>query len=79
MTAGGQRRGRGHGDSGQQPEPRPADGWQVFSYLVGGMLLYGGIGWLVGRWTHISVLFPVGMLLGMGLAIAMILFRFAKP
>jgi F0F1-type ATP synthase assembly protein I len=54
------------------------DGWRILSYLLGGMILYGGIGWLIGRWTGISVLFPVGMLLGLGLAITMIIFRFAR-
>src|SRR5215469_6231822 len=56
------------------PEPPPAqerDGWRILSYLLGGMILYGGIGWLIGHWTGISVLFPIGMLLGLGLAIAM--------
>jgi hypothetical protein len=53
-------------------------GWTYFSYLVGGMLLYGGIGWLIGRWTRLPVLFPVGMLTGLALAIAMIIFRVTR-
>ena len=63
------------------PEPRPPqerDGWRYLSYLIGGMILYGGIGWLVGKWTGIAVLFPIGMLLGLGLAVAMIIFRFTR-
>jgi ATP synthase protein I len=63
------------------PEPPPVreqDGWRILSYLLGGMILYGGIGWLIGRWTGISVLFPIGMLLGLGLAIAMIILRFTR-
>ena len=57
-------------DGSKRPPPRPREGtgWAVMSYLIGGMALYGGIGWLIGRWTHISVLFPIGMLLGMALA-----------
>lgn len=58
--------------------PHERDGWRYLSYLLGGMILYGGIGWLVGRWTGISVLFPIGMLLGLGLAVAMIIFRFSR-
>jgi ATP synthase protein I len=67
---------------GGKPEPRqPSEGtgWAVMSYLVGGMVLYGGIGWLIGRWTHISALFPVGLLLGMALALALVVFRFTRP
>jgi F0F1-type ATP synthase assembly protein I len=71
MTGGG-----GHTQGPRPPTER--DGWRILSYLLGGMILYGGIGWLVGRWTGISVLFPLGMLLGLGLAVAMIIFRFTR-
>jgi ATP synthase protein I len=54
------------------------DGWRILSYLLGGMILYGGIGWLVGRWTGISILFPLGMILGIGLSIALIIFRVTR-
>jgi ATP synthase protein I len=65
----------------QAPEQRPAresDGWQILSYMLGGMLLYGGVGWLVSRWTGIAILFPIGMILGIGLSVAMIIFRFTR-
>jgi ATP synthase protein I len=62
-----------------QPTIQPAGfGWSVFSYMIGGMILYGGIGWLVGRWTNLPVLFPVGMIVGLGLAIALIIFRVTR-
>ena len=46
--------------------------------MLGGMLLYGGIGWLVSHWTGISIIFPLGMILGIGLSVAMIIFRFTR-
>jgi ATP synthase protein I len=61
-----------------QPQLREHDGWRVLSYLLGGMLIYGGLGWLIGHWTGISVLFPLGMILGLGLGIATIVFRYTK-
>jgi ATP synthase protein I len=54
------------------------DGWRILSYLLGGMILYGGIGWLIGHWTGISILFPIGMILGIGLSIALIIFRVTR-
>jgi ATP synthase protein I len=57
---------------------RESDGWQILSYMVGGMLLYGGIGWLIGHFTGIGVLFPVGMIAGIALSIALIIFRFTR-
>jgi len=72
--------GAGQGSKhGFPPPPREGTGWAVVSYLIGGMLLYGGIGWLIGRWTHIAILFPLGMLLGIGLSTALIIYRFSRP
>ena len=70
---------KGASKKGAPPQPSEGTGWAVMSYLIGGMALYGFIGWLIGRWTHIAVLFPIGMLLGLGLALALIIFRFARP
>jgi F0F1-type ATP synthase assembly protein I len=75
MTAGGS---GGRREGPQQRQPREADGWQILSYMLGGMILYGGIGWLIARWTGIAVLFPLGMILGIGLAVGMIIFRFTR-
>ena len=62
-----------------RPGPNEGTGWTVMSYLIGGMALYGGIGWLIGRWTGIAALFPVGMLLGLGLALTLVVLRFTRP
>jgi ATP synthase protein I len=62
----------------EPPIARESDGWQIFSYMLGGMILYGGIGWLISHFTGIAVLFPVGMILGIGLSVAMIIFRFTR-
>jgi F0F1-type ATP synthase assembly protein I len=66
--------------SSQQPGGRQGEqeGWAVFGYLIAGMAFYGGIGWLVGRWAHLAVLFPVGMLVGLGLAILLIILRYGR-
>jgi hypothetical protein len=54
-------------------------GWSIFSYLISGMVFYGLIGWLVGRATHIAVLFPLGAITGLVLAIVLIIFRYGRP
>jgi ATP synthase protein I len=53
-------------------------GWTVFSYLLAGMAAYGGIGWLIGRAVHVALLFPFGMLLGLGISIGYIIHRFGR-
>ena len=51
-------------------------GWTVFGYLIAGMLAYGGIGWLIGRAVHVPLLFPIGMLVGLGISIGFIIYRY---
>jgi F0F1-type ATP synthase assembly protein I len=53
-------------------------GWTVFSYLLSGMAAYGLIGWLVGRAVHVSLLFPIGMLIGLGISIGFIIYRYGR-
>jgi ATP synthase protein I len=51
----------------RQPQPS-GDPWVAFGYLVGGAAFYGGLGWLLDRWLDTSFLLPVGLLVGIGLA-----------
>jgi ATP synthase protein I len=54
-------------------------GYTIFSYLIAGMLAYGGIGWLIGHFTHITLLFPVGMLVGLAISVGWIIYRYGRP
>jgi len=42
--------------------------WSVPGYLLGGMAVYGGIGWLLDRWLGMSAFLPMGAILGSVLA-----------
>jgi ATP synthase protein I len=66
--------------AGKRPGPplNASSGYTYLSYLIGGMVIYGGIGWLIGRWTHLPVLFPIGMLTGLALSVALIIFRVTR-
>ena len=33
-------------------EPAAGQGWTAVSYLIGGILVWGGVGWLLDRWLH---------------------------
>jgi ATP synthase protein I len=67
-------------EAGREPsQPRgPGEGWTILSYMIGGMILYGFVGWLAARWTGWPVLFPVGMLFGLASAIALVIFRVTR-
>lgn len=68
----------GQGGS-QVDELAKGTGYTIFSYLIAGMLAYGGIGWLIGHFTHVSLLFPVGMLIGLAISVGWIIYRYGRP
>jgi predicted small integral membrane protein len=70
--------GRGRGGKPDPGNLREGTGWSIVSYLIGGMLLYGGIGWLVARWTHIEAFIGVGLVVGIALSLALIVWRFTR-
>jgi ATP synthase protein I len=53
-------------------------GWTIFSYLIAGMLFYGGLGWLISHFTHIGLLIPIGALVGLGVGIFAVIYRYGR-
>jgi F0F1-type ATP synthase assembly protein I len=51
-------------------------GMQVLSYLVSGVVLYGGLGWLGDHFLHTGFLLPLGIVLGAGFGIYLVITRF---
>jgi ATP synthase protein I len=75
----GDRPGGRRPDDRDPSQPRPAsEGWAILSYLIGGMAVYGFVGWLIGHWTGLPWLFPVGMLAGLASAIALVILRVTR-
>jgi F0F1-type ATP synthase assembly protein I len=65
----------------QDPKPSPpnaGDGWRVLSYLIGGVAVYGGIGFGLDRLLGTQFLLPVGIVLGAGLAVLLLHFRYGS-
>ena len=71
-------RGQGESTSAGQGSAGLGTGWEIVSYLISGMLAYGGIGWLVGRAVHIELLFPLGLAVGLGLALWWVIYRYGR-
>ncbi|SEF91867.1 Putative F0F1-ATPase subunit Ca2+/Mg2+ transporter [Thermomonospora echinospora] len=76
---------------GRQPDRQPDDwdhqtdhqgftnaAWSIPSYLLSGMAVYGGIGWLLDRWLGTSALLPIGILVGLGLALYLVYHRYGR-
>lgn len=51
-------------------------GYAVIGTLISGMAVWGGAGWLLDQWLDTRVFFPVGIILGMALAIYVVVLRF---
>jgi F0F1-type ATP synthase assembly protein I len=59
--------------TGDRPPHRPRDddeapsgqGWTAVSYLIGGIAVWGFLGWLVDRWWHTGgIATAIGAVLG---------------
>jgi F0F1-type ATP synthase assembly protein I len=53
-------------------------GWAVTGTLISGMAVWGGAGWLLDQWWDIQVFFPVGIILGMAVAIYLVVKRYGS-
>jgi hypothetical protein len=53
-------------------------GWTIFGYLLSGMAFYGGLGWLIGHLTHITLIFPIGMLVGVGVGVFAVIYKYGR-
>ena len=67
----------------ERPPPSPApegggDPWSAFGYLVAGVGVYGLLGWALGTWLHASYLIPIGILVGAGLGLVLVFYRFGR-
>lgn len=62
-----------------RPPSRGADqGWAVLSTMISGMVVFGGIGWLLDSWLDSRYWTPIGLVFGMSLGIYAIVMRFGR-
>lgn len=63
------------GDVGRRGE---ADAFGALGLLISGVLVWGGVGWLVSEWLGNSIFVMVGLLVGMGAALYLVWFRYGR-
>ncbi len=54
------------------------DGMVVLSYILAGLLFYGGLGWLGDQHWKTSWLLPLGLIVGLAASIYMIIKRYGS-
>ncbi|MGO4955823.1 AtpZ/AtpI family protein [Luteococcus sp. Sow4_B9] len=58
--------------------PRGDEGNAALSYVLAGMIFYGGLGWLGSRYLHQAWMLPVGLVLGVVASMYLIIKRYGK-
>lgn len=53
------------------------DGWNALSYLISGVVVWGGVGWLLDAWLDTRAFAGLGIVLGAGAGIAMVWLRYS--
>ena len=54
------------------------DGMVALSYILAGLILYGGLGWLGDHYLHTEWLLPVGLILGLATSTYLIIKRYGR-
>ena len=67
-------------DDGERRAERQAanDAWGAFGLMVSGVVVWGGAGYLLARWTGHQLFTLVGLLVGMGAALYGVWFRYGR-
>jgi len=69
----------GNAGEGKREQARAeGDAWNITGYLLGGPIAWGGIGWLLDRWLDTEVFLPVGLVLGLVLALYIVWVRYGR-
>lgn len=55
-----------------------ADAWNALSLILSGMLVWGGIGWLVSRWLDNRLPLALGLVIGTGAGTALVWLRYGR-
>jgi F0F1-type ATP synthase assembly protein I len=67
-------------DEQRDDQPDSANAaWSIVSYLLSGMAVWGGAGWLLDRWAGLdAVFFPIGLIVGIAAALYIVYVRFGR-
>lgn len=64
--------------SKDQARKGQADAWGAFGLLVSGVLVWGGVGWLLSVWLDNQIFVMLGLLVGMAASLYLVWFRYGR-
>ena len=53
-------------------------GWAATSTMLGGLFVWGGVGWLLDHWWGTRFATPIGVILGMALGVYAVVMRYGR-
>jgi F0F1-type ATP synthase assembly protein I len=62
---------------GRQPSGM-SDGWAVVGTLIAGVVVWGGIGWLIDLWLDTTFVKAIGVLVGLATAIYLVVVKYSN-
>jgi F0F1-type ATP synthase assembly protein I len=55
-----------------------SDAWAALGLVMSGVLVWGGVGALVGAWLHSGIPVMIGLLVGMTAGLYLVWFRYGR-
>lgn len=55
-----------------------SDAWAALGLVMAGVLVWGGVGGLIGAWLHSGIPVMIGLLLGMSAGLYLVWFRYGR-
>jgi len=63
---------------GTEPPMREVDAYAIISYLLAGVILYGGLGWLLDWWLGTRGFVAAGIVLGAAAGVWVVWLRYSR-
>jgi len=67
-----------NGDKAGKSPRSDGDAWSIVSYILSGLLVWGGLGLLLDLWLGTSFLLLVGLLLGAAASLYLVWLRYGR-
>lgn len=52
--------------------------WSIVSYILSGLLFWGGVGWLIDRWLGTTFFLLIGLLVGASASLYLVWLRYGR-
>jgi F0F1-type ATP synthase assembly protein I len=65
-------------DESSESRAGEADAWNAVSLILSGMIVWGGVGWLLSEWLDNRLPLALGLVVGTGAGTALVWLRYGR-